>query len=339
MGNDTPILCFTEVHGQEKAKRLVARSLSSGRVPHAYIFKGPDGVGKRLFARGVAAALNCRGDERGHACGHCSSCRKFLSGNHPDFLVVRPDKGAIKIDQVREMCRALSYPPYESELRVVLLEDVHTMRQEAANSLLKTLEEPPPGNLLILTAEASRDVLTTIASRCQTVPFYGLPEEDCVGIIRAVQPAMAPDTALLLARLAEGSPGRALLLHEAEMIELLREIVAAVCDPAVDGDRDVGLLLQVAERVAGLKEQLPSFFGLLRLWLRDTLFALHESGRPPGLYGFGLAADSPLKNWSSADLFAKLQAVNSAERQVQRNCNRTLVCEVLLFHLHQETHT
>ncbi|MFW2365488.1 MAG: DNA polymerase III subunit delta', partial [Desulforhopalus sp.] len=144
-------LCFRQLLGQEKAKKLLLRSLAADRIPHAYIFKGPDGVGKKLFARGVAMAVNCRDTTTVGACGKCISCRKYCSMNHPDFLVIQPEKGVIKIDQVRRMTRELSYPPYESAMRVVVLEDVHTMRREAANSLLKTLEEPPEGNLLILT--------------------------------------------------------------------------------------------------------------------------------------------------------------------------------------------
>ena len=85
--------------------------------------------------------------------------------------MISPEKGVIKIDQIRRLTRELSYPPYESLMRVVVLEDVHTMRREAANSLLKTLEEPPENNLLILTAEASQEILATLTSRCQVVPF------------------------------------------------------------------------------------------------------------------------------------------------------------------------
>jgi DNA polymerase-3 subunit delta' len=311
--------------------------MTSGRLPHAYIFKGPDGVGKRLFARGVAAALNCRGQVTGRACGVCTSCKKFLSGNHPDFMVVQPEKGTIKIDQVREMCRALSYPPYESDLRIVLLEDVHSMRQEAANSLLKTLEEPPPANLLILTAEASQEILTTISSRCQVIPFYGLKEADAVSILLDHQPDLEPESARLLSRLAEGSPGQALVLHRTEMIVILGKVLSAICDRQIDGNRDVGLLLKVAEEMAELKEHLLPFLGLLRLWLRDMLFALSGSGGHSGLCGFGIDPGKTLKSWSSEALFAKLQAIDRAEKELKRNCNRTLVCEVLLFHLHEET--
>ena len=331
-----PILCYSQVLGQQKAQHLVARALGSGRVPHAFLFKGPDGVGKRLFARGVAAALNCRGGEAGKACGRCVSCRKFISANHPDYVVVRPEKGMIKIDQVREVTRTLGYPPYESKLRIVLLEDVHTMRQEAANSLLKTLEEPPVGNVLILTAESAQEVLPTISSRCQVVPFYGIEEELCASIILGELPELGHGAARMLARLAEGSPGRALLLHEAEMIEVLQEIVAVASDPSVDGERDVGLLLQVAEKMAAIKEHLPSLLGLVRLWLRDTLVALYQPDAPPELHGFGLTPETPVKNWSSDSLFAKLQAVERAEEELRRNCNRTLVCEVLIFRLQQD---
>jgi DNA polymerase III subunit delta' len=323
MAASTP-LCFSELLGQEKAKRLVTRSITANRVPHAYIFKGPEGVGKKMFARGLAAALNCRAGEKGKACGICSSCRKFRSGNHPDFMVISPDKGTIKIDQVREMCRALSYPPYESELRVVLLEDVHTMRPEAANSLLKTLEEPPANNLLILTAEASREILTTISSRCQVVPFFGLTEEQTVEILRRRESTLDQESAQLLARLAEGSPGRALLLYKAELIDTMKKIVDLVTTPAGNADGNVGLLLQMAEEMAALKENLSPLFGLLRLWLRDVLLGGDE---------FRVAMPDSGKSWSSELLFAKLAAIDQAERELSRNCNRTLVCEVVLFHL------
>lgn len=331
-GNRT--ICYTQVLGQEKAKKLVSRSLLSGRIPHAFIFKGPDGVGKQLFAKGLAAALNCRALQDGCACGQCPSCLKFRSLNHPDYLEVRPEKGAIKINQIREMCRALEYPPYESKYRVVLLEDVHTMRQEAANSLLKTLEEPPNGNILVLTAEASREVLTTISSRCQVVPFYGLSEELTVRVLQSVEPKLGDEQASLLARLSEGSPGRGLLLNRTDMITLFKRLTKTVSDPELDGNRDVHILLNLGAEMAELKENLPALLGLLRLWLRDLLLA--AGGLEPGqdLYGSGRESGKRLKQWSSETLFAKLAAVDRAESELGRNCNRTLVCEVLLFKLH-----
>ncbi len=272
-----------------------------------------------LFARGLAAAVNCRDTHRLGACGVCSSCRKFRSMNHPDFLVISPEKGVIKIDQIRRLTRELSYPPYESVMRVVVLENVHTMRREAANSLLKTLEEPPENNLLILTAEASQEILATLTSRCQIVPFSQLSFDDTIAILS--QQGIDRETAQILARLSEGSPGKALLFQANEMIGLWRKLISFLSDPAVDPDQDVGELLLLAENMAALKEELSSFLGLLKIWLRDLL--LDDVPKNP----------VSVKNWNSTALFAKLRAIDRAEKELFRNCNRNLVCEVLLFKL------
>jgi DNA polymerase-3 subunit delta' len=322
---ERPTLCYTRLLGQEKAKKLLGRSLGSGRIPHAFLFRGPEGVGKTCFARGVAAVINCRRPLDGRACGDCSSCRKMQSMNHPDFIVIGPEKGIIKIDRIREMSRSLAYPPYESSLRVVVLEDVQTMRREAANSLLKTLEEPPPGNLLILTAESSQEVLATLLSRCQVVPFTPLGTEDTSTIL--IKHGIEPVAAHMLARLAEGSPGRALLFQDKEMVMLWREVVLYLSNPQKDADRDVLGLLRLAENMAAQKDDLLPLFGLLRIWIRDLLFGSDEERLVQGQQG------KSLKSWSSGELFAKLQAINRAERQLARNCNRNLVCEVLLFAL------
>ena len=327
---------FSRLLGQEKAKFLLGRALASGQLAHAYLFRGPDGVGKQLFARSLAAAVNCRRRQGMDACGDCPSCRKYSSENHPDFLVISPEKGVIKIDRIREMIQALSYPPYESAVRVVLLEDIHTLRPEAANSLLKTLEEPPDNNLLILTAAAARDVLITISSRCQVIPFFSLGQEETAQILLRELPGLDPETARLLARLSEGCPGQALLLYRQEMVAIWREVVALISDPGLDGNRDVGMLLQAAETMAALKEDLIPLLGLLRIWLRDLLFA-----DTSGLDGHESAAVAEetrghkRRCWNSRQLFDKLQAVDRAEKELGRNCNRTLVCEVLLFQLQQ----
>ncbi|MBU0959897.1 MAG: DNA polymerase III subunit delta' [Proteobacteria bacterium] len=312
--------------GHKQARNLLSRGISSNRLAHAYLFRGPEGIGKQLFARGLTAAVNCAAAKGIAACGICSGCRKFASGAHPDFLLVSPEKGAIKIDQVRELIKKLSYAPYEAETRVVLIEDVHTMRREAANSLLKTLEEPPEDNLLILTADSSGSILPTISSRCQTIPFYPLTLEETVEIILREDRELDQETATLLARLAEGSPGRALLLHRKDLVGFGKRVVDLISDPDKRGGQHVGLFLQTAETMAGLKTDLSYLLGLLRLWIRDGLFSHYCQEAPTAIMGIR-------KDWSSEQYFAKLQAIDRAENELNRNCNRTLVCEVLLFEL------
>jgi len=328
--------CYTSVLGQERAKKMVGRMLAHGRLPHALLFRGPAGVGKRLFARGLAAALNCRGGspngQPGIACGECLSCRKLQSGNHPDFLVIEAEKEAIKINQVREMSRAITYPPYESAYRVVVMRDVHAMQTAAANSLLKTLEEPPPGNILILTAEASREVLPTIVSRCQTVPFLPLTEADTLTIVkRLLLPDSSEETARFLARFSDGSPGRALVLHEYNMIPLLRRLLAALASAANSPAEAVLALLPLAEEISEQKDNLSLFLELLRAALAAPLFADSEyllSTQSPGS-----PPSSPSGGFSSQEISGRLRRIDDARRQLARNCNRALVCEVLLLHL------
>lgn len=305
---------FQGLLGQQRAKALLGRSLASGRIAHAYLFRGPDGVGKKLFAAAMAQALNCRESGPEVGCGYCVSCKKYISGNHPDYHVETPEKGAIKIGRVREITKSLTYPPYESLRRVVVMEDVHTMRAEAANSLLKTLEEPPEDNVLILTAETSKNVLSTIRSRCQVIPFFPLRQEETVKILRE-NCGVGEDESKLLARLSEGSPGSALVLQKTSMIDTWQRAVTILEDPAGKKDENVGVILQLAEQVAELKENLSAFLGLLRLWLRDALVAQKDSER------------------NCEKIFARLAAIDQAEQQLARNCNRALVCEILLFRL------
>jgi DNA polymerase-3 subunit delta' len=313
-------------YGQHQAKNLFTRSLAAGRLAHAYLFRGPEGVGKRLFARGLTAAVNCKQKNGLSGCGICSSCKKFAAGSHPDFLLVSPEKGAIKIGQIRNLIKKLSFAPYEAETRVVLIEDVHTMRQEAANSLLKTLEEPPENNLLILTADSAGNVLQTIISRCQTIPFYALTFEETTEILTGQDAQLDAETAMLLARLAEGSPGRAQLLQQRELAEFWNDLIALLVEQSGNEAGDVSKILLMAEAMAALKEDLPHLFSLIRLWIRDCLFDIHGQQAGTGTL-------ITRKGWSSEQYFAKMQAVNRAEKELSRNCNRTLVCEVLLFRL------
>ncbi len=312
--------------GQRQAQKFLARSIAADRLAHAYLFRGPGGVGKQLFARKLAASINCKQNKGVDACGVCGPCKKMAADSHPDFLHVFPEKGAIKIAQVRELIKQLSFAPYEAQTRVVLIEDVHTMRQEAANSLLKTLEEPPANNILILTADSAGNVLQTIISRCQCIPFYSLTAEETKSVLMQQEEEMDLETATLLARLSEGSPGKGLLFYEKGLVPLWDELVEFLADTSSSSDQNTGRLLLLAESMVVLKENLPHLLGLIRLWLRDCLFVLYG-------YEEDVGNVNTRKGWNSHQYFAKLQAIDRAEKELLRNCNRSLVCEVLLFQL------
>ncbi|PIE72776.1 MAG: DNA polymerase III subunit delta' [Deltaproteobacteria bacterium] len=320
---DSP-LCYSCQPGQERAKRILRRALERRRLPHGLLFRGPQGVGKHSFARGLAAALLCKEGDGVEACGECSSCRKIVGGNHPDFIVIHPDKGGIKIARIRQLIEELGYPPYEADIRVVLVRDVHTMRREAANALLKTLEEPLAGNILILTADNARPLLPTVVSRCQVVPFTLLSRAETLKVLQTA--GLDARQVHLLGFLANGSPGLAMAYHQAGVVDIWTEVIDFFVHRSGQGDSTTGQLLQIAEKAATLKEELPLLLAFLQLWLRGLLLKTDEIEDIVGI-------KSAPASWDREKLSANLDAVLRAERELARNCNRTLVCEVLFFSL------
>jgi DNA polymerase-3 subunit delta' len=327
------IYTFTNIIGQEKAKKLLKKSIAHNRMGHAYLFHGPDGVGKKRTAVTLAAFINCQQKTGDDPCGICRSCRKFQSGNHPDLLIIQPDGTLIKINQVREFIQALAFPPLEAAVRVVVLEDVHTMRREAANSLLKVLEEPPPDNLLILTADQAGDLLPTIISRCQLIPFAALPYYQ---VARTLQEAkgLNQETAATLAAVSEGSLGRAELFQNIDLLAHRKQVVETLLALQPLHPETPSTIFQLAEKTAALKEQLVDLFDLLRIWLRDLMF-LAAGGDNSRIINCDLTNLLAVarERWSLEELSDKLRCINQAEKELLRNCNRSLVCEVLFLSL------
>lgn len=200
---------FSGIVGQETAVGFLKKVVSANKIPHAYLFTGIPGIGKTTTAFAFARALNCLDPKDGDGCGRCVHCRQIAGGNFPDLEWIRPDGRVIKIEQIRELTRRIGYKTVSGRYRISLIEQAGTMTLEAANSFLKTLEEPPPGNILILNALDKNDLLPTIISRCQRVPFRPVPAEVLAAWLHE-ENGVQVKTAAVLARLSEGSVGRAL---------------------------------------------------------------------------------------------------------------------------------
>ncbi len=140
-------MTFDQILGHERQKEILSRALANGRIAHAYLFSGPDGIGKRLMAMALARAIVCL-EQRG--CGNCLACRKIDHQNHPDLHLLEPDGNSIKIDQIRSFQRELNFKPLEAPRKICMIEQADAMTVGAANALLKTLEEPRGDTLLIL---------------------------------------------------------------------------------------------------------------------------------------------------------------------------------------------
>lgn len=331
-GHHRSTIQFDAVIGQTKAKELLARSLDRHSVSHAYLFCGPSGVGKKHLAVAFAALVNCRNPSGRNVCEQCPNCRKYMAGSHPDLLIIEPDGSFIKINQIRELKKTLSYPPFEAEHRVVLLTDIETMRKEAANSLLKTLEEPPPGTVLLLTANDGNRILPTIISRCHTIPFYPLPRTDLARKL-AVDLDLPQDEAASLAVVAEGSLGRALLLHQKNLLPLRKNCVETLLALQPCGLNAVQTIFSLSADLSDLKDDLVELLDLLNSWFRDIV--VFQAGEKARIMNLDLvpSLEAASQRWNLQRLSANIDKIGHAKKQLGRNCNRALVCETLLFGL------
>lgn len=325
---------FRDILGQERVLAYLKAALRTGRLAHAYLFLGPEGVGKESVARALAGALNCEAlREDGDACGVCPSCKRLAAGTHPDYLVIRPTSKErppkIVIEQIREFRRVTAYPPVAGGWRVALLKPGEDMKVEAVNALLKTLEEPPPQHLLILTAGVEADLFPTVLSRCQKLAFAPLPYPLIEGELS--RRGLNPSQAALLTALSGGSLGRALALDPEELLAQ-RQRVLEDLERLSQGNATTAL--DWAKGLAKAAPETDTFLLLAQLWYRDLL--LLSSGASLRL----LAHQDRLTDLEAAAALqrqdawlAKMAALSAAQRHLRANLNPELTLDLLGFRL------
>lgn len=337
-------MSFARVRGHERPLRLLRRVLAAGRLPHALLFSGPEGVGKRLAALELARALNCAvGDPPGtrDACGACSSCRMAGGEAHPDILLLEPEGRWLKIAQVREAERHAALTPYAGRRRVIIVDGAEAMTLEAANAFLKTLEEPPGGAVIILVSAAPATLPPTVRSRCQEVRFGPLPDAVVVELLEA--DGLGPGEARRAAALAGGSVGVASLwvkhFPPEKQDRLLRGTWASLASPA----RALAWAKQLHDeyRERSRRELLPWALQILGTWARDLAVGAPGPGGPaaraPSPVGASAAEEGggiPGRGAvSRAGALALYAAVARAQEALERNANLQLALDAMLLRM------
>jgi len=336
---------FSEIIGQEKAKRFFRRVMSAERIPHAYLFTGIAGIGKTSAAMALTMALNCQRPTDIEACGVCPPCRQMLGGNFPDFISIKPDGQNIKIEQIRELNRRLSFAPVSAKYRVCVIQQAEAMGTEAANSFLKTLEEPPSGNILVLNAVEPLNLLPTIVSRCQRVPFQPLPVETMIDwLVR--EKKLDRQKATIAARASGGSLGHALRMSDDVFFEKRNAWISGLLKlPQLSKGDALEMAVQTAAKEKGrgathTETGEPGLLEMLALWggwFRDLLVV--KVGGPRHLIT-NVDFQDQLKNIVQTvtieGLMNSLLAVDQAVRDVRRMGNLQLVMEHTILSLQRQ---
>jgi len=337
---------FSDILGQESAKKLLKQVMAIGKIPHAYLFTGIRGIGKTSMAVAMAMALNCHEPVDFDSCGNCSSCRKIMAGNSPDFISIKPDGQHIKIEQIRDdLNRKINFAPL-AKYRVCVVNQAETMTDEAANSFLKLLEEPPPGNIFILNAKEQLDLLETIVSRCRRVSFHPLPVKGITDWL-VKNRGIDREVATLSAGISGGSLGRAIKMQEGDFFEKRQKwLLRLIRLPALSKDECFEMAVNCADEAKkiGLAVSESGESGIMdalsvwETWFRDLL--LVKIGSPTDLLinvDFSHKLKKIAESFSMANLIDSLFVVDQAGRDLLRMQNITLVIEHTVLKLKQFT--
>lgn len=212
--------CLTQFYSNKKAKQTLVNFITDGRLPHAILLDGPQGCGKTLFARLIACAALCSREKEARPCGQCRACRLILTDAHPDVALFSPDDPGkpYAVSALREMILSCYVLPNDGDKKVYILRDIHQMSEQAQNTLLKIIEEPPPHVMFLLTCQNRAQVLPTILSRVVPIMITTCTVQECAQALQSRLPQLGPQECFQAARLADGNIGRALQILQDETL-------------------------------------------------------------------------------------------------------------------------
>ncbi|MDP2917857.1 MAG: DNA polymerase III subunit delta' [Dehalococcoidia bacterium] len=330
-----------QIIGQSKIVSLLQRSIEHGSLAHAYLLVGPAHVGKMRLATDLAQALNCKAPEP--PCDKCESCRRIASGKHADIQVIylgqnqaeeSKQRAEISIEQVKDMLHTANLPPFEGEYKVYIIDQAEQMSNEAANRLLKTLEEPPAKVLFLLLTANDKLLPTTIVSRCQRLELSRLATGEVESAL-ARRNGIDPAKARLLARLSHGCLGWAIAAtKDASMLQQRADRLNQLIEMASAGyvwrfDVAGQLAFQFSKKRETVYELLDEWLG----WWRDVMLIKTDCRDAVVNIDFMNTLVDMAQSYSLVQIKDIIGAIRSAGEQLKLNANARLVLEVLMLNI------
>lgn len=338
-------MAFKDIKGHNRAILLLQKAIISGRISYSYLFVGPESVGKKSTALNFAKVLNCKtplyGDMIVDCCEACSDCQKINSNNHSNVLLIRPEGSSIKIEQIKEIQEKIQFKPLNGKWQLIIIEQSETMTKEAANSILKLLEEPPSYIVIILITTNLHLLLPTIVSRCQVFRFNllspALIQELLVKILN-----ISGESASLYGSIANGRVDRAIDMSEKkELEEFRRNIIEIVSGKKgdyiwkVSTEKDkinidkVSIYRDTEKKSFHFSsDNLSLFFEFILLWYRDLLI-LKELGDKKRLINIDRLGilQQEASRISTEELLSWISVASQSKENIKKNVNIRLMIE------------
>jgi DNA polymerase III subunit delta' len=320
---------FGEIVGHQRQLENLRSAMASGRLHHAYLFLGPEGVGKRMIAMALAKAIHCVESNQDY-CGQCIDCARITDGNHPDVRLIEPlaDKKEISIQQIRELQRELNYRAFSGKQKIAIIDPAILMNLSAQNALLKTLEEPPVDSLIVLITPSTGGLLPTLRSRCLSLSFAPLSSVQVAAFLES-QHGMQTAEAELVAAMSMGSIGAAANFDKNELMEKRRIWLNMLISLKV-GDYNAAII--TAEALAKNRDEALKFLKWAESWYRDLLI-YGTTQKPNELVNLDMLPqiDQQATEGKVDCVLSAFSQTTDASASIQRNLNRRMVLEKFLF--------
>ncbi|MEH7451822.1 DNA polymerase III subunit delta' [Gottfriedia acidiceleris] len=318
---------------QPVATKMLKNAVIKNRVAHAYLFEGPRGTGKRELALYYTKVLLCENVSGATPCGTCRNCKRVDSGNHPNVYVIEPEETSIKKHQIQQLQEEFSKTAVESNRKIYIIDHADRMTTNAANSLLKFLEEPVSITTAFLLTEQVQQILPTILSRCQSIHFNPLPtkyfEEHLVN--NELQSNLVP----LLARLTN-SEAVALQIAEEEWFAQARDLVIELYEALLTTKKDSLLVIQQnVSRHFDTKEQLQMMLDMLVLAFKDMLYIYAEQDQNVVFKNEEPLMRQALNRISLEKITTCLEIILFAKKRLTSNANMLMVLEQMIIELQE----
>ncbi len=322
---------FTNIIGHEKIIDNLKKAIDNNQISHSYLFEGEESIGKKMVALSLAKTLLCK--EGGlEPCNRCNSCLKFDNFNHPDFQLIEPEKDIIKKEEIDDMIKSINIAPLESSRKIIIIDDSHKMRVEGQNGLLKTLEEPPSYINIILVAPNKNNLIPTILSRCQIIPFYPVENKKIEDLLVS-QYNKTKEEAKFIAHFTKGSVGRSIYISQSEDFFQNRDETLSIIDGIINGDKLK--IFNSTDFFVKNKDIYEEILDIILYWFRDLIIykEIGESELIINMDKISLLSNQSFLNIDKINDI--IEKIIETRKSIERNVNYQLAIEAMLLSMQE----